>query len=119
MNSQAMFRVVEKKRAYEHIVQQVIDLIEDGKLKRGDQLPSERDLTKIFEVSRTTVREAIHTLESMKLLQCRKGIGTYVLASSEKGLIQSLAAAHLIRKKAFATSSITEKLSTPIAQLIQ
>ena len=49
-------KVVEKKRAYESIVQQVLDLIENGKLKRGDQLPSERELTDIFKVSRTTVR---------------------------------------------------------------
>jgi GntR family transcriptional repressor for pyruvate dehydrogenase complex len=86
-------RAVEKKRAYEDIVQQVLTLIENGKLKRGDQLPSERELTETFKVSRTTVREAIRILESMKLLQCRQGNGTYVLASSEEALIQPLAAA--------------------------
>ena len=86
-------RAVEKKRAYEDIVQQVLTLIENGKLKRGDHLPSERELTEAFKVSRTTVREAIRTLESMKLLQCRQGNGTYVLASSEEALIQPLAAA--------------------------
>lgn len=86
-------KVVEKKKAYESIVQQVIDLIEIGKLKQGDQLPSERELTDIFKVSRTTVREAIRTLESMKLLQSRQGTGTYVLASKEEDVIQPLAAA--------------------------
>jgi GntR family transcriptional repressor for pyruvate dehydrogenase complex len=86
-------KAVEKRRAYEDIVQQVLGLIESGKLKRGDQLPSERDLTDAFKVSRTTVREAIRILESMKLLQCRQGNGTYVLASSAKALIQPLAAA--------------------------
>jgi GntR family transcriptional repressor for pyruvate dehydrogenase complex len=86
-------RAVEKKRAYEDIVQQVLTLIVDGKLKRGDQLPSERELTETFKVSRTTVREAIRTLESMKLLQCRQGNGTYVLASSGEALIQPLASA--------------------------
>ncbi len=89
----ASLKVVEKKRAYEDIVQQVISLIDGGKLKSGDQLPSERELTEIFKVSRTTVREAIRTLESMKLLQCRQGNGTYVLATSEEALIQPLAAA--------------------------
>ena len=89
----AKLRAIEKKRAYEGIVQQVLDLIENGKLKQGDQLPSERELTEIFKVSRTTVREAIRTLESMKLLQSRQGNGTYVLASREEDLIQPLAAA--------------------------
>ncbi len=86
-------KVVEKKRAYESIVHQVMALIENGKLKQGDQLPSERELTEIFKVSRTTVREAIRTLESMKLLQSRQGNGTYVLATSEEELVQPLAAA--------------------------
>ena len=84
---------VEKKRAYEDIVQQIRTLIEEGKLKRDDHLPSERDLSETFQVSRTTVREAIRTLESMKLVQSRQGNGTYVLASSEESLIQPLAAA--------------------------
>jgi GntR family transcriptional repressor for pyruvate dehydrogenase complex len=85
-------KAVEKKRAYENIVQQVLSLIEDGALKQGDQLPSERELTEIFKVSRTTVREAIRTLESMKFLQCQHGNGTYVLAASEEALIQPVTA---------------------------
>jgi GntR family transcriptional regulator, transcriptional repressor for pyruvate dehydrogenase complex len=87
-----VLKPVEKKKAYEDIVQQIQTLIEAGKLKRNDHLPSERDLSETFRVSRTTVREAIRTLESMKLLQSRQGDGTYVLASSEESLIQPLAA---------------------------
>ena len=88
-----MLKPVEKKRAYEDIVQQIRTLIEEGKLKRNDHLPSERELSETFRVSRTTVREAIRTLESMKFLQSRQGNGTYVVASSEEALIQPLAAA--------------------------
>ncbi|MDP1990636.1 MAG: FadR/GntR family transcriptional regulator [Syntrophales bacterium] len=88
-----MLKPVEKKKAYEDIAQQIRTLIEEGTLKRKDHLPSERDLSETFQVSRTTVREAIRTLESMKLLQCRQGNGTYVIASSEEALIQPLAAA--------------------------
>ena len=88
-----MLKPVEKKKAYEDIVQQIRTLIEEGKLKRNDHLPSERELSETFRVSRTTVREAIRTLESMKLLQSRQGNGTYVVASSEEALIQPLAAA--------------------------
>jgi GntR family transcriptional repressor for pyruvate dehydrogenase complex len=118
MNSQSMLKVVEKKRAYEDIVRQVIALIEEGKLKRGDQLPSERDLTEIFKVSRTTVREAIRTLESMKLLQCRQGTGTYVLASSEEDLIQPLAAALFNAKDDIRDIFYTRKIIEPhVAQL--
>jgi GntR family transcriptional repressor for pyruvate dehydrogenase complex len=88
-----MLKPVEKKKAYEDIVKQIRTLIEEGNFKRNDQLPSERDLSETFQVSRTTVREAIRTLESMKLLQSRQGNGTYVVVSSEEALIQPLAAA--------------------------
>ena len=88
-----MLKPVDKKRAYEDIVQQVINLIKNGNLKQGDQLPSERDLTETLKVSRTTVQEAIRTLESKKLLQCRHGSGTYVISTKEEAFIQPLAAA--------------------------
>ena len=88
-----MLKAVEKKRAYEDIVKQIFSLIENGKLKRGDQLPVERELSETFKVSRATVREAIFSLESMRLVQRRQGDGTYVIASSEEALVQPLAAA--------------------------
>ena len=86
-------KAVEKKRAYEDVVVQIRAFIKDGRLKQGDQLPTERDLSVMFKVSRATIREAIRTLESMKLVQSRQGAGTYVLTSNEENLIQPLAAA--------------------------
>jgi GntR family transcriptional repressor for pyruvate dehydrogenase complex len=86
-----MLKAVRKKRAYEDIVKQIRHLVEKGRLKRGDQLPTERDLSETFKVSRATVREAIFSLETMKLVDRRQGDGTYVIASSEEALIQPLA----------------------------
>jgi len=86
-----MLKAVRKKRAYEDIVKQIRNLIEKGKLKRGDQLPTERELSETFKVSRSTVREAIFSLETMKLVERRQGDGTYVIASSEEALVQPLA----------------------------
>jgi GntR family transcriptional repressor for pyruvate dehydrogenase complex len=88
-----MLKAVEKRKAYEDIVKQIRDLIEAGKMKKGDQLPTERELTETFKVSRATVREAIRTLESLRLVESRQGNGTYVLASSEEALLQPLTAA--------------------------
>jgi len=79
-----MLKAVEKKRAYEDIVRQMRGLIKDGKLKKGDQLPTEREMTEVFKVSRATVREAIRTLESMGLVGSKQGNGTYVIASGEE-----------------------------------
>lgn len=87
-----MLKAVIKKRAYEDVVKQIRTLIEKGRLKRGDQLPTERELSETFKVSRTTVREAIFSLEAVKLVDRRQGNGTYVIASSEEALVQPLAA---------------------------
>ncbi len=113
-----MLKAVEKRRAYEDIVRQIRDLIEKGRLKKGDQLPTERELTETFKVSRATVREAIRTLESMRLVESRQGDGTYVLASSEEALVQPLAATLLHEKDDLADIFFIRKIIEPvIAQL--
>ncbi len=86
-----MLKAVKKRRVYEDIVGQIDHLIQTGKLKRGDQLPAERELVDTFKVSRASVREAIFYLEAMNLVQRRQGNGTYVIASNEEALIQPLA----------------------------
>jgi len=86
-----MLKAVRKKRAYEDIVKQIRNLLEKGKLKRGDQLPNERELSETFKVSRATVREAIFSLGTMNLVERRQGDGTYVIASSEEAIVQPLA----------------------------
>lgn len=73
-----MFRPVKKTRIHEEIVLKVRDMIEQGKLNSGDQLPTERELAEAFKVSRPSVREALRALESQGFLQSRQGDGTYV-----------------------------------------
>jgi GntR family transcriptional repressor for pyruvate dehydrogenase complex len=86
-----MLKEVKKKRAYEDIVTQIKELITKGKLKQGDQLPNENELSETFKVSRSTVREAILSLETLNLVERRQGDGTYVMASSEEAIIQPFA----------------------------
>jgi GntR family transcriptional repressor for pyruvate dehydrogenase complex len=113
-----MLKAVRKKRAYEDIVKQVRSLIEKGKLKRGDQLPTERELSETFKVSRATVREAIFSLETMKLVDRRQGDGTYVIASSEEALVQPLAVALIHEKGDIIDIFFLRKIIEPeIAQL--
>jgi GntR family transcriptional repressor for pyruvate dehydrogenase complex len=87
----AMLREVRKKKAHEDIVKQIRSLVEKGKLKQGEKLPPERDLSEIFKVSRATVREAIFSLETMKLVRRRQGDGTYITAARGEDLVQPLA----------------------------
>ncbi len=54
------------------------DEITSGRWEVGEQLPSERELCDAFNLSRTTVREAIDALVSEGLLRREKGRGTFV-----------------------------------------
>jgi len=113
-----MLREVRKKRAHEDIVRQIRSLVEKGKMKKGQKLPPERELSEIFKVSRATVREAIFSLESMKLVQRRQGDGTYVIASSEEALVQPLAAALFHEKDDIIDIFFIRKIVEPeVAQL--
>ena len=49
-----------------------------SKLKPGDRLPAERDLSKEMDVDRTSLRIALKQLESMEVLEIRQGDGIYV-----------------------------------------
>ncbi len=113
-----MLKAVIKKRAYEGIVEQIRNLIRKGRLKRGDQLPNERELSETFKVSRATVREAILSLETMKLVDRRQGNGTYVLASSEEALVQPLATSFFHEKDDLIDIFSLRKIIEPeVAQL--
>jgi GntR family transcriptional regulator len=52
--------------------------IENGTWKVGDRLPSERELSEQFGVSRMTLRQAIQTLADEGILERKVGSGTYV-----------------------------------------
>ncbi|MCY9807114.1 GntR family transcriptional regulator [Lentilactobacillus senioris] len=52
--------------------------IENGKWQVGDRIPSERELSLNFGVSRMTLRQAIQTLVDEGILERRVGSGTYV-----------------------------------------
>lgn len=72
------FQAIEQPRLYVAIARQIAQQIRDGALASGAQLPAERDLARQFQVSRTTVREAMIALETMGLIDVRTGDGTYV-----------------------------------------
>jgi GntR family transcriptional repressor for pyruvate dehydrogenase complex len=65
-----------------------------GQIKPGDRLPSERELSGKFRVSRASVREAIRALESQGLVEIRIGAGTYI-ASPVHTLLSPLASVTL------------------------
>ncbi|MEV5963790.1 FadR/GntR family transcriptional regulator [Kribbella sp. NPDC051952] len=82
------FQPVQPVRAYQRIVEQVEDALARGDLAPGQRLPSERELVAQFEVSRSTVREALRVLESNGVVRSRPGDpnGPELLPFSQSGL---------------------------------
>jgi len=66
------------------------ELIETGRYQKGEQLPSEVELAKMCDVTRTTVRQAIAELTTKGLLRKEKGTGTFVSAPAPAELRQKL-----------------------------
>jgi len=56
----------------------ILALIRENRLEAGDRLPSERDLSERFSVTRNTIREALSVLESMRVIERRPNSGVYV-----------------------------------------
>jgi len=103
-----VFKPVKQDRIAVAIVNQLKAAILSGRFKPGERMPTERELTEQFQVSRVVVREAIRELEIkgfVKILQGTTG-GAYVI---------DLSFDHL--NNAFLDLFLYNKLS--VAELIQ
>lgn len=66
---------LERAKTYELVVRQIKDEIFAGRLRPGDRLPGERQLSEQLQVSRPSVREAVRILEAMEIVRSRPGTG--------------------------------------------
>jgi GntR family transcriptional repressor for pyruvate dehydrogenase complex len=62
------------KKISDGIVRQIRDAVMSGELKLGDKVGSEKDLMAQLGVSKSTLREALRVLESMGIVEIRKGL---------------------------------------------
>jgi GntR family transcriptional regulator len=65
-----------------HILQ---SQIEAGQLRPNDRLPSESDLCRTFDLSRSTVRETLRSLQEQRLIRMVPRRGAFVAGSSDDG----------------------------------
>ena len=66
--------------AVDQVRSHLIELIESGRYKVNDRLPSENELSRSFGVSRPVVREALRSLNALGLTASQTGRGTFVAA---------------------------------------
>jgi len=71
------FNAINKVTASRMVVEQIIDKLKAGEIKPGDKLPSQMELTKVFRVGLSSIREAIKALDAMGYVDVIQGKGTH------------------------------------------
>ena len=80
------FKPIKQEKISTKIVEQIKSLIKEGDLKPGDALPPERELVKIFNVSRASLREALNSLTGMGFLE---------MSQKQRTVVKSLASGRM------------------------
>jgi len=88
----------QKVTLIESVTAQLLALIRDGHLKPGDLLPSERELMERLQVGRSSVREALRGLATMRVIEVRPGRGAFVRALVTEDLVPAQALRALINR---------------------
>jgi GntR family transcriptional regulator, transcriptional repressor for pyruvate dehydrogenase complex len=81
---------IEKQGVADKVVRRILDLVKAGNLKAGDRLPAERELVKIFNVSRPSLREAMRSLSILGVIESHQGGGAFVSNLDAKSLLAPL-----------------------------
>jgi len=80
------FKPIKQEKISTKIVEQIKALIKKGDLKPGDALPPERELVKVFNVSRASLREALNSLTGMGFLE---------MSQKQRTIVKSLASGRM------------------------
>ncbi len=75
---------------YEEVMVRLAALVNQGRLKPGDRLPSERALAGRMRVSRATLREALRVMQLQGLIVSRRGSGNFIAGGKAEDLAQAL-----------------------------
>lgn len=80
--------LVSSSSLVDRVVERIRAVIDQGQLQPGDRLPTEAELSSQLQVSRSVLREAIGRLETLGVLEVRRGRGMFV---GERGSLKNCA----------------------------
>lgn len=108
----AEFGAIRRNKVYEDVAKQIARYITDN-LQPGDKLPPERQLADILQVSRSSVRDAIRTLELMGMVEPRQGAGTVVREAPAHPAVTSISSVLMLKRKSIAELLDVRKMLEP------
>ncbi|OCG08147.1 GntR family transcriptional regulator [Gilliamella sp. wkB178] len=82
-----MIKSIPKNNIVEAVYEQMLNKIIDGTWPEESKLPSEFELTDLFEVSRTSIRSAVQKLRDLGIIYTKHGMGSFVSKNLDKNKI--------------------------------
>lgn len=89
----------------ELIAEKLSELVESGYFKPASKLPNESELARSMGVARSSVRTALQRLETLRVLEVRRGLGWYVRRTPAPAIGSS---ADLLAGKHYSLSDLFE-----------
>lgn len=78
---------IKRTTVTEQAIEEIKKYLLSGKLKTGDKLATETELSAMLGVGRSTIREAIRMLQAMGYVELRPGKGAYARVTSEEEIL--------------------------------
>lgn len=89
LSDSTLYQPISRQKTYELVAARLLDLISSRRLGPGDMIPSERELVQHYAVGRSSVREALRTLESKGII-ASAGNGSFRVATFANALNNSI-----------------------------
>jgi len=97
-----LVKPIKKINVAEQAIDKIYELVKENNLKVGDKLPPERELVKILEISRSSLREAIRALEMIGVVNVTQGRGMVIQNTKiSNSIIKPLAFSIILNKNTF------------------
>lgn len=104
-------KAIKRMSLSEQVVDSVLNYIKENNLQPGDQLPTESEFAEIFQVSRTSIREAMKALSINGIFTSVAGKGTFL---QPKALSTTMGDDGVLQMEARATITEIMEVRTPL-----
>lgn len=107
-------KAIKRQSLSEQVVESILNYIKDNDLKPGDQIPTESEFAELFQVSRTSIREAMKALSINGVVSSTPGKGTFL---QPKAMNTVIGQDGTLQTQARATIAQIMELRTPLEVL--
>jgi len=108
---------IKRKKLADSVIDEIKRMLNSGELKEGDKLPNQLEFAAKLGVSRPSLREALHTLTLIGVIEQRPGLGTVIKSANPALWVEQLspplvsdskATLELIEARLFIEVGVTE-----------